>query len=617
MNLPDQFLANVDEQNELFYGNLPYKTLIDKNFLKQGFWPELWIKETVTRTSDKQLDAFFQTVVSNVELKKDLNALLPCSNDEMFRLMTRTGWHQALGAMATKYTANIKVHVCRNIFKRSVQYLRRRHPECYGDKTITRIAHDVLTKPLRPWTMIPQECFEDIAIVRAAMNQKVCGYLPKDIELTSSVFALHMYLSTRDDPGFSVFPFMTLSRKFAYIDSKISQYMFGSPDFREILKISDDHLRARGTFVRRCRRQKARRSGNRKLKQRRRRVGKPKYVAKGATMQSIETDGISLCMTWKREKTRHRVKSCDFTGCLSGREVGDNDSNFVGIDEGRAKIVTASFQTGDVVMLKRRHYKFRTRFKVRESWEQRRNQNNAGLRFAMAALSQGGGWKNSSLETWIAMTKVLTQQRNVLYREYVEYDGRALWSMRHYRWKKSLFDRLSRDIIRNGQPNTDCGHYVKPDSVRNVYVGVGNANFPATGPGETAVPTREFGRSLVRMKRMVSPDSMIQINVLSVDEFRTTMLCRKCKGVMDKIRISKETENVRYRTRYRCCLKCRDANNNPLRVDRDVNASGNILDLMMLILNGQGCPREFSRSVSFQTLVGFQRASAPCGHQAL
>jgi hypothetical protein len=36
MNLPDQFLANVDEQNELFYGNLPYKTLIDKNFLKPG-----------------------------------------------------------------------------------------------------------------------------------------------------------------------------------------------------------------------------------------------------------------------------------------------------------------------------------------------------------------------------------------------------------------------------------------------------------------------------------------------------------------------------------------------------------------------------------------------------
>ena len=111
----------------------------------------------------------------------------------------------------------------------------------------------------------------------------------------------------------------------------------------------------------------------------------------------------------------------------------------------------------------------------------------------------------------------------VLRREYVEDDTYARWRMLLWRRKRGTLMRSLADTISAVAPRGS-----------KVTFGMGNAKFAPTGKGERAVPTTTVGKTLLRTARCMGRS--YDLEVVPVDEARTTMCCHGCGEVLEDVR---------------------------------------------------------------------------------
>ena len=156
-------------------------------------------------------------------------------------------------------------------------------------------------------------------------------------------------------------------------------------------------------------------------------------MPRDAFIASFETDGVgvSLCIQRPIQIFDNNTNAEDFL----------HDPVFVGVDGGRAKLFTASiskcgYKKPETFYYTRKEYYYDIKHKIRKRFEAERMANQE-VRTAIENLATDGGKRNISSYLGKISTHYTT-----LYNEFIEYKGRAIWSMRLYRLKKRALDKV-------------------------------------------------------------------------------------------------------------------------------------------------------------------------------
>jgi hypothetical protein len=152
---------------------------------------------------------------------------------------------------------------------------------------------------------------------------------------------------------------------------------------------------------------------------------------------------------------------------------------------------------------------------------------------------------------------------------------RALWKMRLFRLKTRSLDKAVQKVFDKAKG-------------RPIVLGVGDAKFPATGPGEKSMPTTQFVRAILKAKYRYHS----RVKLLNIDEFKTTVCCCGC-GTETRPAFLPNLNPPRSSRRLRLCTVC-SAPGVKLR-DRDIQAARNILWLTQCKFLGAERPEYLSR----------------------
>ena len=299
----------------------------------------------------------------------------------------------------------------------------------------------------------------------------------------------------------------------------------------------------------------------------------------------------------------------------------------VGIDEGRAKLLTTScmkkstkeksatitdpltnskpiiltepqencdYENDDwkSTTLTRNRYNAFTKLKIRRKWESERIKANPTLRTAYDALSLG------SLHTcdpgaWDTRLLAETTHHDVLRADLFGDKERERWKMIAFRKKKACLDRAVGDFISLALKGETKD--------RPLVVGIGDAAFPPNGPrGEIAVPTSKlaaaYKRAFARLRRTGR-----RVAVFPISENYTTKACCDCGSTTEPPTVQR-TWSTREGTRMtangesrrlRCCKICTPIGK--LR-DRDVQAARNMQRATVALINGRARPAHLCRA---------------------
>lgn len=530
------YIANLCIQNSIFniqipenipnepFCELPYM-LNDVNILKQCFYPERWSEST--RSTTKALDSNIHTIMQ--ENQNLLDCYLPQE-----KILSVSGWDNALNHMGNSYLGNSKVQILTHLYKR-----------------LKDIFSNINYLPCYPTNNIQNNDFEKLMKLRNFLNLENDQPIKNAFkEFNTPVWNLHLWLLKKINNNCSLLPVMTLNRKYAYIDQKIASFLIlkkiTNTPLLEILKIT------RSSFNNQRRKVRSKlRKRDKKYKKRK----KWKYCGRSSlpqnvTIRSIYTNGIGLRL------------SCEF---IPKRPIEYNDNELfpensflVGCDTGRVRLLTSCDNEGNVFMMKRKAYYYAQYHHQNNKWEKSRRVGD--YKDALDAMSSGGGFKNGDSIIWKRMLTIQKNHFQVLFDEQVINKERAFKKMVRFRRKKSWMDRK-------------CREFIQPAKTKHMIIGIGDGDFAPVGKGELAVPTEGLKQALNKAIKMLKLQRKIKIVILN--EYNTSKCCHSCGHQMNCIKTHRGYECYRYRLCTHCVHKT-----NGKRRHRDVNASKNLLKLL-------------------------------------
>jgi hypothetical protein len=610
---------------------------VESSLLKHAFLPERWPSSTVPRC--RQVDDV-------LEAKSAVLPALPTDWRGVFNGYV-SGWDNPINRMMTKFCGNLQVHAT-SALHRSVRDYMGVVP--LDASTARWLLIDAIFRPMRPiiahdddWQMAMT-----IRSILAPTDDAACEYVPSTPSFSKNALLLHLFLVRFGVAERSYLPVARRSRKYAYLDAWSAMRLLSrstgsdkrtaedevteSLNIGQLLGLTPAAINARKKqlraevrrrirhIVRNTQPGSSRRQRVNQARERRRRCGIGKISA-AARIDSIETDGVGMRMCIKEpigmapyvvpvpeqsqvdkcRKRRPRQRKAKSDEGLSHEEVRtrlEARPITVGIDTGRAKLFTAAVSQNAVVkpatvMFRRSQYYHEMRHSVRTRWDRAR-QDEPTVRQAVEQLSEGS-LRSCQMESWDTYLAAAKTHEQALDAEFVECRERAVWRMRAFRWRKASLDRAATRLM---QTATVDANGKRLDASRPLVIGIGNAGFKSTGPGELAAPTSALSQALKRAIQRVRERGR-RVHVYSLDEFRTTKCCCACgsetvpkplrQHQRDEtgnwlVRRWRLDENGEWRPtqkdvnsrRLRCCKRCSCAYTAKIR-DRDVQAARNIL----------------------------------------
>ena len=324
------------------------------------------------------------------------------------------------------------------------------------------------------------------------------------------------------------------------------------------------------------------------------RRGKTSFPA-GAQISSIMTDGIGVSLTYsfpvqlrrEADSSVHTAKrhKAEVAATLKDKllahrledELRDSVPTFVGIDLGRAKLFHSSIQiprsrselrlprrpaetVKSKVFTRRQHY-WNIGFKKRN----RQLQTTLPQQLAYSELSEAGKERN-------LLHHLRAQQENsqILVKDKIDSTQAAKLKMAAHRLKKSSLRRAADSLIESAVRDK-----------RRLVIGVGSASVQPGGKGQVAAPTvaikKALDESISAAQRSAKSRGVWRpVEVLTIDEFRTSVSCYRC-GSQTKapavMKMTKDGMKPAASTRLKECDNCGK------RVDRDKQGSRNMLNL--------------------------------------
>ena len=529
--------------------------------MKHSFLPERWPRET-KNTGERKLSTLLHhvdNVLQNQNLSNTLTKLLP----DWRSLMLTSGWDNAINRMWSKYAANLQNHVLVHLFRLTKLYFDKvkLNKESLRDE-IKEIFLKGLTKPNEEYTS-HQDDIDHALDIRTFLD---CPYYNTKFEYLSKYFDFCMFMRKFGIGEGTYFPISTMGRKYAYVDFQVAKYLLKQQQhqtFASMFNLTPKAFKDR----RRELRKKCRKNKSKNIKNKWRQKGLS-CMPRNARICSFETDGVGLSICLKTPISLYPLKPKPQDYNIG---VVDNPV-FIGGDEGRAKIMTCAISTcgykkPETLTFCRRQYYKSIKHKQRVEWERSRT-NNGDVKSAIEALSSTP--KYSMFQDYVQQ---VGNQANVLEKEYLDNIDRGKYRMLLYRLKKRSLDLAAQKIIdkANGRP---------------IVFGIGNANFAPTGKGEKSVPTTGFTKAIIRAKYRYTN----KVNIIGIDEFRTTMCCCACGNVTEA---PMTTKGQRSR-RLRFCECCKQQNGSGLR-DRDVQGARNMLWCTMMMFHGSERPSYLKR----------------------
>jgi hypothetical protein len=365
----------------------------------------------------------------------------------------------------------------------------------------------------------------------------------------------------------------------------------------------------------------------------------------GAELTSIRTDGVgvSLCFTVTgRKPARTFDSSADVQQVLQGR----TRVAYAGVDPGSVNPVTVqaaylpdsldlnaspdSFwwrsrtdcsagcthegcicgcssssertpvRTEGSVLSAGTYYK-RGLIRQQQRWQKKRRSKHPSYVAACSGLSETGTWKTPDTQSFRAMCSRL----NGLAADFHSYDVESVDAAKRrmllFRRKRSLLDQTAQRAVDMALKTAEkAGEHADA-----LVMGYGNASTK-TPRGCAPVPHKElrtaFRRALDRVKAKAAQGSRIVqrgprvVLLLSIDEFRTSMLCHVCheKMVERKIKLPGSGRECPDRN-FRFCSHCGSATEGARKRSRDGNAADNMLYKAWLLAKGLEMPTAFRR----------------------
>lgn len=465
-----------------------YNLIENKNVFKQIFLPERWptkeieLHDWIGNTRDTH-----QNILSHLY-------------DENYKnLMPVTGWDNALNSMYIKYRANIENHVKVHLLDNVKKYIQK-VCECEDKKLLINLFE---RKP-RP-LCISNNDYEHIVELREYIGINKYNCINKFINYNEKNFQLHIKLIRSNSINSTFLPLATLTRKYAYIDTKLGQFLFREKSIKDT---QDKHItEILGLTFENIKKIKKEKRKSIRKKKKNYKNGMGVSIPKYSSIISIETDGIGLSI--KLESAIKEVININ-------NEIKEEDKLenpiFVGIDTGRAKIFTASIMTNSStreiqnVVYTRHKYYYEIKHRIRKNLILQKMREDIELQNIHNDLSLDNGKRN--IQTYI------TKQHNYsnkLLNEYLESKEYALWRMRLFRLTVKSRDNSVREIIRKANN-------------RPIIIGMGDAGFSSNSKGEKSVPTSGILKAFYKQKFIYHQP----IKIIPIDEFKTSKICCDC-----------------------------------------------------------------------------------------
>jgi len=217
-------------------------------------------------------------------------------------------------------------------------------------------------------------------------------------------------------------------------------------------------------------------------------------------------------------------------------------------------------------------------------WEKGRCATRPEFRNAMRALADCGTWRTHDPEALLAMAQCLEQHAEVMRAEMVDDKQRALNRMLRWRRKRSCLDQAAARLLAPALA-------ARPELIS---VGLGNGKWRSHGP---SAPKKELWRALKRKLKdlVLNRTGVVRAVLVSVDEFRTTMLCSVCHHVMAERTKRRPGDGKVISDRdFRDCTHC-GTEAAPKARNRDGDAGKSILFKLHVFLKGEELPENYRR----------------------
>eukprot|EP00210_Caulerpa_lentillifera_P005709 g5460.t1 len=461
----------------------------------------------------------------------------------------------------------------------------------------------------KPWPKEPPvevkiEVLNQIKVLRRVIGFDDESYLPKfATEITEDVLDLHLHFCKIGIMKRPLLPISPLGRKYAYLDSRVAKELFNIKGVHQRLK--DDNTLDFLSFslqafrqVQTNKRKRLRRETRKNKKCHQKWKKKEKIpIPHDGIVKSIMTDGVGLSIKYstpmkipRYQKFERKPKKRKFDKTVQQEAIekmrnedGDQVLSFVGVDLGRAKLYCASIkhkedQNPFTKTYTRNKYYWSIKHGKRMKEERKKTLEDPNYKMAKEELGKIGQEQNL-----LSYIRIQSQFALTLLEKTIKSKSYSFSKMRSFRLKKASLARTANDLIDSVTKNG-----------RRLVIGVGNASFPSTGHGEKSVPVKGIIKALHSVKSSQWMKSKCtNISFLTIDEFKTTLVCNCCGHNTFAPWVIKLNGEFRKSLRLRMCITC-DPIHGKHR-DRDVQASRNILELTYLEYYGYPRPPEMSK----------------------
>jgi hypothetical protein len=246
-------------------------------------------------------------------------------------------------------------------------------------------------------------------------------------------------------------------------------------------------------------------------------------------------------------------------------------------------------------------YYARSLIKQQQRWQKARRRASPTYVHACSSLSEAGTWRTPDLQAFRAMCVRLNEHAEAFRAYDLEPVDAAKRRMLLFRRKRSLLDQSAQRMV---QTTMDTAAKAG-DAADAVVLGYGNAS-KKTPRGCAPVPHKELKmavrRALDRIKAKAAQGRRIEqkgprvVLLVSVDEFRTTMLCHVCHQKMTERQIKLPGSGRLCPDRnFRFCSQCGTTTEGARKRSRDGNAADNMLYKAYILIKGLELPAAFQR----------------------
>lgn len=321
-------------------------------------------------------------------------------------------------------------------------------------------------------------------------------------------------------------------------------------------------------------------------------------------MRSISTDGVAVSVVMKipheNPSTAENLspkEAAERRLAAARTLLADERTLLVGVDPGRVNLMTGAHLEArrDPLDERPKHssytrsrWRTTTRHNFKREWEEKRRAIKV-VKEAMDALSQSGGRRGASADSWRSYLAAFSKHKNALFAEFLENDERAVLKMEWFKGRKRAVSEAVSSALRHVPKGRGAGG--------SVVIGFGDASVAShgRGSGDHSVPVKEVKRAL---RASLKAHAVDRGHVVDVWEFRTTKVCYRCKNEMEVVYETGETgEELRdewgkrkENRDFRRCRHCPCHEERPKLRNRDFNASINILVVLRAMLRGEPRP---------------------------